>query len=132
MTIAEIVATYGEDYFRDGERRVIARLMQQPRGNRPSVIATGGGAFVNEETRALILATGIAVWLDSDVDTLMSRVGRNDKRPLLKNGNPRDILMRLRNEREPCYRQAPIHVKSGDGPHSRTLEKVLRGINEWL
>jgi len=132
MTIAEIFDAYGEAYFRDGERRVIARLMERARGARPSVIATGGGAFVNDQTRALILARGIAVWLDSDLDTLVDRVGRNDKRPLLRGGNPREILGRLRREREPYYCQAPIHVVSGDGPHARTLDKVLKGINEWL
>lgn len=132
MTIAEIFAAYDEAYFRDGERRVIARLMEGEQGERPRVIATGGGAFVNDQTRALILAKAIPVWLDSDVDTLVDRVGRNDKRPLLKNGNPREILTRLRAEREPFYSQAPIKVLSGNGPHARTLDKILKGIDEWL
>lgn len=132
MTIAEIFATYDEAYFRDGERRVIARLMEGEQGERPRVIATGGGAFVNDQTRALILAKAIPVWLDSDVDTLVDRVGRNDKRPLLRNGDPREILTRLRVEREPFYSQAPIKVTSGNGPHTRTLDKVLKGIDEWL
>lgn len=132
MSIAEIFATYDEAYFRDGERRVIGRLMEGAEGERPRVIATGGGAFVNDQTRALILAKAIPVWLDSDVDTLLERVGRNDKRPLLRNGDPREILTRLRAEREPYYSQAPIKVTSCSGPHSRTLNKVMKGIEEWL
>lgn len=130
MTIPEIFAAYGEDYFRDGERRVIARLMEEADGHR--VIATGGGAFVNPETRALILERGIAVWLDSDVDTLVERTARKDNRPLLKQGNPRETLARLRDERRPFYEQAPIHVLSTSGPHGRTINKVLKGIEAWL
>lgn len=130
MTIPEIFETYGEGYFRDGERRVIARLIDGP-GTR-KVIATGGGAFVNPETRALILDKAIAVWLDSDVDTLLERVSRTDKRPLLREGDPREIMTRLRAERESAYAQAPIHATSSRGPHSRTVAKVLKGIMEWL
>ncbi|MBC2670140.1 shikimate kinase [Novosphingobium piscinae] len=132
MTIAEIFATYGEAYFRDGERRVIARLIEQDHDGRPYVIATGGGAFVNPETRRLILDRAIAVWLDSDVDTLVERVGRKDTRPLLRGGDPREILARLHAERAPCYAEAPIKVTSHNGPHSRTLDQVLKGIAAWL
>lgn len=132
MTIPEIFATYGEPYFRDGERRVIARLIEQPEAGRPRVIATGGGAFVNPETRRLILEKAIPVWLDSEVETLLERIGRKDNRPLLKQGDPREILTRLRNERAPHYAEAPIKVISGNGPHHRTLDKVLKGIKAWL
>lgn len=130
MSIAEIFAQFGEPYFRDGERRVIARLMDQTGTRR--VIATGGGAFVNPDTRALILDNAIAVWLDSDLDVLVDRVGRKNSRPLLQNGNPRDILARLKAEREPAYAEAPIHVMSSAGPQSRTVTHVLKGIAEWL
>ena len=130
MSIPEIFDTYGEDYFRDGERRVISRLIEDDRGMK--VIATGGGAFCNPETRALILERTVAIWMDSDVDTLMERTGRKDNRPLLKNGDPREILTRLRAEREPAYSQAPIHVMSSSGPHRHTVDKVLRGLDEWL
>lgn len=130
MTIPEIFATYGEPYFRDGERRVISRLIEED-GSR-KVIATGGGAFCNAETRALILDKAIAIWLDSDVDTLVERTARKDNRPLLREGNPREILARLREERRPFYSQAPIHVLSANGPHGRTLAKVLKGIEQWL
>jgi len=130
MTIPEIFDSFGEDYFRDGERRVIARLIDEDEGRK--VIATGGGAFCNEETRALILGRAIAVWLDSDIDTLVERTSRKDNRPLLKQGDPREILTRLREERRSAYSQAPIHVMSGRGPHSETVNKVLRGIDQWL
>lgn len=130
MTIPEIFATYGEAYFRDGERRVIARLIEESGGR--MVIATGGGAFCTDDTRALILKQAIAVWLDSDVDTLVERTRRRDNRPLLKDGNPREIIARLMEERRPAYAQAPVRVVSETGPHSRTVAKVIRGIGEWL
>jgi shikimate kinase len=128
MPIPEIFERYGEASFRDGERRVIARLMESAQG----VIATGGGAFCDAETRALILERGIPVWLDADIDTLVERVSRKDNRPLLRNGDPREILTRLRQEREPFYSQAPIHVMSETGPHQRTIMAILQAINEWL
>jgi shikimate kinase len=130
MTIPEIFDTHGEGYFRDGERRVIARLLHHEDSRQ--VIATGGGAFINPETRTLILESAIAVWLDSDVDTLLDRTARKDNRPLLKQGNPRETITRLRDERRPAYAQAPVHVLSGNGPHGRTVSRVLRGIGQWL
>ncbi|MFN4222505.1 MULTISPECIES: shikimate kinase [Novosphingobium] len=132
MPIPEIFATYGEPYFRDGERRVIARLMGSGRHVDRKVLSTGGGAFCDAETRALILEKGIAVWLDSDVETLLERVGRKDNRPLLRTGDPREILTRLKAEREPFYRQAPIRVVSAAQPHHMTACKILKEIDEWL
>jgi len=132
MPIPDIFATFGEAYFRDGERRVIARLLDGESQERRSVVATGGGAFVNDQTRALILDKAIPVWLDCDVETLYERVGRKGNRPLLKQGDPREILTRLRAEREPFYAQAPIKVMSGNGPHARTVDQVLKGIDAWL
>jgi len=128
LSVGEIFERFGEAYFRDGERRVIARLMQAG----PSVLATGGGAFVQPATRALILAQGIAVWLDSDVDTLVGRVGRKDTRPLLRQGDPREILERLKTEREDAYAEAPIHVTSGSGPHGEAVNRILEGLEQWL
>jgi shikimate kinase len=128
MSIAEIFERFGEDYFRDGERRVIARLIDGQR----KVIATGGGAFLNAETRALILELGIAVWLDSDVETLLERVSRKDTRPLLRQGDPREILTRLKAERQASYAEAPIHVQSSGGPHTKTAQAVLKRIEAWL
>ncbi|MGE3692181.1 MAG: shikimate kinase [Novosphingobium sp.] len=130
MTIPEIFEVHGEPYFRDGERRVIARLIEDEHGCK--VIATGGGAFCNDMTRQLILDKAIAIWLDSDIDTLVERTSRKNTRPLLKQGNPRETLTRLRDERAPAYSQAHIHVTSGDGPHARTVSKVLKGIAQWL
>jgi shikimate kinase len=130
MSIPEIFANFGEAHFRDGERRVIARLIEGGDGKR--VIATGGGAFCNPETRALILDKAIAVWLDSDIDTLVERTARKDNRPLLREGDPRETLTRLRDQRQQYYAEAPVHVTSGKGPHLRTVSNVLKGIDAWL
>lgn len=133
MTIPEIFDTFGEPYFRNGERRVIARLLNEHEESKDGiVIATGGGAFCNAETRALILDKAITIWLDSDVDTLVERTARRESRPLLRDGDPREILSRLREERAPHYAQAPIHVTSGSGPHVHTINKVLQEISQWL
>ncbi len=130
MAIPEIFEQFGEDYFRDGERRVIARLLEQDGGGK--VIATGGGAFCDEQTRSLILDKAIAVWLDADIDTLVERTARKDNRPLLKQGDPRAILKRLRDSRKDAYSQAPVHVISGEGPHDKVVSKVVKGIEKWL
>ena len=150
LTIPEIFERHGEASFRDGERRVIARLLgdsEAARGeagglelaavpatrhDEVKVIATGGGAFVNDATRALILDKSIAVWLDADLDTLVDRTARKGNRPLLRQGDPREILGRLKAAREPFYAQAPIHVVSGNMPHSKTLVRLLGAIGDWL
>jgi shikimate kinase len=126
MSISEIFESFGEAYFRDGERRVIARLMD----GKPKVIATGGGAFSNQATRCLILERAVAIWLDCDLDTLVERVGRKDTRPLLRDGDPREILARLQAERHPAYAEAQIHVASRSGPHSRTVGAILGRLKE--
>jgi shikimate kinase len=128
LSIAEIFERFGEAHFRDGERRVIARLLDSG----PSVLATGGGAFVQPETRALIHDRGIAVWLDSDVATLVDRVTRKDTRPLLRDGDPREIVARLKAERAPAYAEAPIKVMSDAGPHGETVNRILKAIAAWL
>ncbi len=128
MPIGDIFEQFGEGYFRAGERRVIARLL----GAGPSVLATGGGAFVQPDTRALIQQHGIAVWLDSDVDTLVERVSRNDKRPLLRNGNTREIVTRMKAERAPAYAKAPLHVASDRGPHGSAVARILKALDQWL
>ncbi len=132
MPISEIFSTYGEAYFRDGERRVIARLIGSGKYTDRKVLSTGGGAFCDPRTRALVLEMGIAVWLDSDVETLLERVGRKGNRPLLQTGDPRHTLTRLKEEREPFYSQAPIHVMSGVQPHHVTATKILKAIDQWL
>jgi shikimate kinase len=124
MSIQEIFDTYGEAQFRDGERRVIARLID----GSPKVIATGGGAFVQEDTRQLILEKATAIWLDADINILVERVSRREGRPLLKDRDPRDVLIKLAGERAPFYAQAPIRVMSSDSPHDATIDKILKAI----
>ena len=124
MTIAEIFDRFGEAYFRDGERRVIARLMD----GRPKVIATGGGAFINDDTRALILADATAVWLSASVKVLADRVRRRDTRPLLRNRDPHAVLTELAAVRDPIYALAPIHVASNRAPHDATVTAILKAI----
>ena len=128
LSISEIFEEFGEAYFRDGERRVIGRLIEEDHG----VIATGGGAFLNDETRALLLEKTIAVWIDCDIDTLVERTGRRNTRPLLRDGDPKEILTRLREERRPFYGQAPIRVRSEEGPHMETAIAIIAAIDRWL
>ena len=124
MTISEIFERFGEPYFRDGERRVIARLIDGSR----KVIATGGGAFMNEATRALILDQAIAVWLDADLDILAERVARRPTRPLLKGRNAREVLGELAAVRNPVYALAPIRVTSDPAPHDATVRAIMEAI----
>jgi len=128
LSVAEIFERFGEAHFRDGERRVIARLLDDGRG----VLATGGGAFVQPETRALIHRKGIAIWLDSDVATLVDRVTRRDNRPLLRGGDPKEIVARLKAERAAAYSEAPIKVMSDAGPHGEAVNRILKAIGAWL
>lgn len=124
MTVSDIFARFGEAHFRDGERRVIARLMN----GEPRVIATGGGAFVQDETRALILDHALAIWLDASPDILAARVGRRDTRPLLRGGDPRQILEDLARARNPIYAQSHIRVVSQHAPHDLTVNAILKAI----
>lgn len=124
LTVAEIFERFGEAHFRDGERRVIARLLDGPR----HVLATGGGAFVNPDTRALILDRALAVWLDADLATLVERVGRRSTRPLLKDRDPREVLAELAERRNPLYAQAPIHIGSRPAPHDVTVEAIVKAV----
>lgn len=123
-TIAEIFEKHGEAVFRDGERRVIARLLDGPVG----VLATGGGAFMDPETRARIRTRGITVWLKADLETLVERVSRRGHRPLLKNGDPREIIARLLAERGPIYAEADITVETGHAPTAATVERVIEAL----
>jgi shikimate kinase len=127
-TIPEIFETFGEACFRDGERRVIARLLGEGHG----VIATGGGAFVDPTTRAAVLEKGIAVWIDCDIDILVERTARRSSRPLLKNGDPKTTLSSLARERAPFYGQAHIRVVSETGPHADTARAIIEAIDQWL
>jgi shikimate kinase len=124
MSVSEIFEKFGEAYFRDGERRVIARLVD----GKPKVIATGGGAFINDETRALILDQSIAIWLDAPTRILAERVGRRDTRPLLRNRNPREVLDELAAVRNPIYAQAPIRIASDQAPHESAVNAILKAL----
>lgn len=125
LSIAEIFERYGEAYFRDGERRVIARLID----GRPKVIATGGGAFINAETRALILARTTAIWLYADIPTLVERVRRRDHRPLLRERDPVEALTDLAAVRNPIYAEAPIHIESRPSPHETTVNAIIAALS---
>lgn len=127
MTITEMFERYGEAYFRDGERRVIARLMD----GEPKVIATGGGAFMQEDTRALILEHALAIWLNADIDTLVDRVSRREGRPLLKGKDPRVVLTELAAIRNPVYALCPIHVKSAAAPHDVAVDSIMEQLSQW-
>lgn len=124
MPISEIFERFGEAGFRDGERRVIARLI----GEGPKVIATGGGAFVNDETRALIKERCRSIWIDAEIDVLVERVSRRNHRPLLVGRDPRAVLNELAAKRNPLYRQADIHVRSDAGPHARTVNLIMEAL----
>ncbi|MFC7332688.1 shikimate kinase [Rhodocista pekingensis] len=127
-TIQEIFDRFGEAQFRDGERRVIARLLEGP----VRVLSTGGGAFMHPETRALIRGRGLSVWLRAPLDLLVARTGRRDNRPLLKQGNPRDILAALMAQRYPVYAEADITVDSDERPPEETAERVLTALRHHL
>jgi shikimate kinase len=120
-SIAEIFADHGEAHFRDGERKVIARLL----GNGPQVLATGGGAFMNAETRETIRSRGISIWLRAELPVLMRRVTKRDTRPLLNTGDPEATMRRLMAERYPVYALADVTVESRDMPHDQMVGEII-------
>jgi shikimate kinase len=123
-TIAQIFAERGEAEFRDGERRVIARLLEDG----PHVLATGGGAFMNGKTRALIKEKAVSVWLKADLDVLVRRVSRKDTRPLLAGRDAREVLQQLMSERYPVYAEADIVIETDDGPAAAAVEAILAAL----
>jgi shikimate kinase len=127
-TITDIFERHGEAYFRDGERRVIQRLLD----GQPKVLATGGGAFVHPETRAAIKANAISIWLKADREVLMSRVKRRSNRPLLKTDDPAAVIERLIEERAPYYAEATIHVQSRDVAHDVVIDDILAALADYL
>jgi shikimate kinase len=124
MTITEIFEQHGEAYFRSGEARVIARLIEQGR----QVLATGGGAFMNPGTRAAIGAKAISVWLKAEPDVLMRRIRRRSDRPLLKTADPEATLLRLIEERYPVYAEADVVVHSRDVPHEVIVDEITAAV----
>jgi shikimate kinase len=127
-SISEIFADLGEPAFRDGERRVIARLLEGP----PHVMATGGGAFMSPETRTLIKSRAVSVWLKADLDVLARRVGRKDSRPLLAGQDPIDVLRAQAEARYPTYAEADITVETGDAAHHITVGQVIEALAAHL
>ena len=123
-SVEEIFRNRGERVFRDGERRVIARLLANP----VHVLATGGGAFLDPATRALIARRGVSVWLRADLDVLVQRVSRRSNRPLLKGGDVRAILAELIEQRYPVYAEAALVVDSGEGAPEATVARVLAAL----
>ncbi len=124
MTIEEIFARHGEPAFRDGERRVIARLLDSP----AHVLATGGGAFMDTRTRALIHERATSIWLHAELDELVRRVSRRTDRPLLKGGDPRAVLERLIAERHPIYAEADVTVPSSVGSAEETVDRIMERL----
>jgi shikimate kinase len=127
-TISDIFEQYGEPAFRDLERKVIARLMS----DQLRVIATGGGAVMNEQTASLIWSSSIAIWIKADLDILVERTSRNNKRPLLQNGDPRAILQGLMDNRYPVYASAPVIVETDAGTAEGTLDRTVKALAEYL
>jgi shikimate kinase len=122
--VPDIFREHGEQYFRDGERKVIARLLEAG----PQVLATGGGAYMNEETRKNIARLGISIWLKADLPLLMKRVRRRDNRPLLAAEDPEEIMRKLIAQRYPVYEKANVIVESRDVPHNAIVSDVIRAI----
>jgi len=127
-TISDYFARFGEAGFRDGERKVIARLLDGP----PVILATGGGAFIDPATRRRIKETGISVWIRAELDLLLKRTVGRDHRPLLKQGDPREILGRLMEARYPIYAEADITVESTDEVAEATVARVMAGLIDYL
>jgi len=125
---AEIFERFGEQDFRDGERRLVARLIE----SEVRVIATGGGAYVDPETRKLLNERAITIWLDAPIDILTERTGRRDTRAQLRTGDPKETLARLSEERRPSYEEAHIHVKSGDGAHKEVVDAIVEALENLL
>jgi shikimate kinase len=123
-SIAEIFALFGEGAFREGERRVIARLLEEP----PHVLATGGGAFAQDDTRALIKRKAVSVWLKADLEVLARRVARRDHRPLLIGKDPMDVLRAHERDRYPAFRTADLVVETGDAAHQVAVDEIIRAL----
>ena len=129
LSPAEVFERYGEQDFRDGERRLVARLVDE---GKVSVIATGGGAFIDPRTRELLNERAITVWLDAPVEILTERTSRRDTRAQLRNGDPKATLERLANERRAAYEQAHLHIRSGSGAHKEVVDAILRALDGYL
>ena len=128
LSIPDIFSIHGEPEFRRGERKVLERLLSYE----PHVLATGGGAYMDPDTRTLMRGRAVTVWLTADLETLWRRVNKRGHRPLLKNENPRGTLARLFKERAPIYSEADIIIRSVDGPHMQTVDAILNALKGWI
>src|ERR1700684_2023632 len=128
MTVPEIFERFGEAYFREGERKVLARLLSEGQ----KVLATGGGAFMNEATRARIAQSGVSIWLKPDFEVLMRRVRKRSNRPLLQTANPEETLRALLRDRGPIYGLADLTIEPRDGPHDMVVEAILSALAAHL
>ncbi len=124
MTVAELFERHGEESFRRGEAQVIERLISGP----PVVLATGGGALTHAGTRRVLAERALTVWIKADIDVIVRRAVRRGNRPLLKAGDPKEIIARLLAARAPYYEQADIHIESAPGPHARTVDAIFAAI----
>lgn len=128
MSVTEIFENRGESYFRQLELKEAQKILD----GTPIVLATGGGAFINDEIRALIKEKGISIWINADLETLLERVSRKNTRPLLENGNKEEILKQLIDKRYPIYKQADITVNTSNDSHDLVLNRIIEAINDKL
>ncbi|MEL6858786.1 MAG: shikimate kinase [Pseudomonadota bacterium] len=127
LSVSDIFSMHGEEEFRRGEQSVLKRLLEQP----PHVLATGGGAYLNQETRDLMRQSAVTIWLNADLETLWKRVSRRTHRPLLRRPDAKEVLSNLFDQRRPIYEQADLTVHSVDGPHSKTVVSIIKALETW-
>ena len=127
LSVADIFSLHGEAEFRRGEQSVLKRLLDEP----PHILATGGGAYLNEDTRALMREKAVTVWLNADLETLWKRVSRRNHRPLLRRPDAKEVLSNLFDQRRPIYELADLTDHSVDGPHSKTVVSILKALETW-
>ena len=127
LSVSDIFALHGEDEFRRVEYQVLKRLLSGP----PQVLATGGGAYLNTDTRAMMREHAVTIWLNADLETLWKRVSRRNHRPLLRRPDAKQVLSSLFEERRPIYELADLTVPSVDGPHSKTVVSIIKALETW-
>jgi shikimate kinase len=127
-TINDLFDRFGEAAFRDGERKVIARLLERPR----HVLATGGGAFADPDTRERVKRLGLSIWLRADIELLLKRVARRNTRPMLRSGDPAETMKRLMDERYPIYAEADMVVDTADGPHDAVVKRLVDQLQAFI
>jgi len=127
LSVADIFSLHGEAEFRRGEHQVLKRLLDE----KPHVLATGGGAYLNPETRDLMREKAVTIWLNADLETLWKRVSRRNHRPLLRRPDAKEVLSNLFDERRPIYELADLTVHSVDGPHSKTVTSIIKALESW-